>query len=181
MGWDGCQCLSAHSSLRALFSIEDYLCKEVLPLYANTHTGTAHLSRQTTHFREEARYDRVLESFLWMAAFLSLPNPPSLGILSGVQLMPQSLMLCYLLVVGVPELCTSSFMFSTSPPYHPLLYVFTLLVDFCCFPLPLLSLLYLLLFFPSSSSSSSSSSSPCYRLCLWVPLSTTLTCYLGGS
>ena len=41
---------------RALGFIEDYIRDEVLPLYANTHTGTSITSRQSTQFREEARY-----------------------------------------------------------------------------------------------------------------------------
>lgn len=40
---------------RALGCIEHYIEREVLPVYANTHTGTSHASRQTTYFREEAR------------------------------------------------------------------------------------------------------------------------------
>ena len=41
---------------RALSFIEQYITVNVLPVYANTHSGTSHCSRQTTYYREEARY-----------------------------------------------------------------------------------------------------------------------------
>jgi selenocysteine lyase/cysteine desulfurase len=43
------------ASGRALSFIEDVIRREVLPLYANTHTETSGTGRQTTRFREEAR------------------------------------------------------------------------------------------------------------------------------
>ena len=43
------------ASGRSLRFIEDYLQREVLPLYANTHTETSRTGLQTTRFREEAR------------------------------------------------------------------------------------------------------------------------------
>ena len=41
--------------VRSLQFIEDYIVREVLPSYGNTHTTTSFTSRQSTHFREEAR------------------------------------------------------------------------------------------------------------------------------
>jgi len=43
------------ASGRCLSFIEDFVRREVLPLYANTHTETSGTGRQTTRFREEAR------------------------------------------------------------------------------------------------------------------------------
>ncbi|MDH3746335.1 MAG: aminotransferase class V-fold PLP-dependent enzyme, partial [Acidobacteriota bacterium] len=43
------------ASGRALSFIEDFLRREVLPLYANTHTETSGTAFQTTQFREDAR------------------------------------------------------------------------------------------------------------------------------
>lgn len=43
------------ASGRSLSFIEDFIRREVLPLYANTHTETSETGRQTTRFREEAR------------------------------------------------------------------------------------------------------------------------------
>ena len=43
------------ASGRSLTIIEDFIRKEVLPLYANTHTETSGTGRQTTQFREDAR------------------------------------------------------------------------------------------------------------------------------
>jgi len=43
------------ASGRSLAFIEDYIRKEVLPLYANTHTETSGTGLQTTRFREDAR------------------------------------------------------------------------------------------------------------------------------
>jgi selenocysteine lyase/cysteine desulfurase len=43
------------ASGRALSFLEDFVRREVLPLYANTHTETSGTGRQTTRFREEAR------------------------------------------------------------------------------------------------------------------------------
>jgi selenocysteine lyase/cysteine desulfurase len=43
------------ASGRSLSFIEDFIRREVLPLYANTHTETSGTGRQTTRFREEAR------------------------------------------------------------------------------------------------------------------------------
>ena len=43
------------ASGRSLTFIEDFIRREVLPLYANTHTETSGTGRQTTRFREEAR------------------------------------------------------------------------------------------------------------------------------
>ena len=43
------------ASGRSLSCIEDYILREVLPTYANTHTETSGTGLQTTHFREEAR------------------------------------------------------------------------------------------------------------------------------
>ena len=40
---------------RCLGFIEDYVRREVLPLYGNTHSASSYTSRQTGHFREEAR------------------------------------------------------------------------------------------------------------------------------
>jgi selenocysteine lyase/cysteine desulfurase len=49
------------ASGRSLAFIEDYIRREVLPLYANTHTETSGTGLQTTRFREDARRI-VLES-----------------------------------------------------------------------------------------------------------------------
>ena len=35
--------------------IEDYITKEVLPVYSNTHTSSSYVGIQTSCFREEAR------------------------------------------------------------------------------------------------------------------------------
>lgn len=43
------------ASGRSLSFIEDFIRREVLPLYANTHTETSGTGRQTTRFREDAR------------------------------------------------------------------------------------------------------------------------------
>ncbi|MFO7894036.1 MAG: aminotransferase class V-fold PLP-dependent enzyme [Longimicrobiales bacterium] len=43
------------ASGRSLSFLEDFVRREVLPLYANTHTETSGTGRQTTRFREEAR------------------------------------------------------------------------------------------------------------------------------
>jgi selenocysteine lyase/cysteine desulfurase len=43
------------ASGRSLSFIEDFIRREVLPLYANTHTETSGTGRQTVRFREEAR------------------------------------------------------------------------------------------------------------------------------
>lgn len=43
------------ASGRSLSFIEDYITKEVLPCYSNTHTSTTWVSQQTTYFRQEAR------------------------------------------------------------------------------------------------------------------------------
>ena len=43
------------ASGRSLSFLEDFIRREVLPLYANTHTETSGTGRQTTRFREEAR------------------------------------------------------------------------------------------------------------------------------
>jgi selenocysteine lyase/cysteine desulfurase len=43
------------ASGRSLTFIEDFVRREVLPLYANTHTETSGTGRQTTRFREESR------------------------------------------------------------------------------------------------------------------------------
>jgi selenocysteine lyase/cysteine desulfurase len=43
------------ASGRSLSFIEDFIRREVLPLYANTHTETSGTGRQTTRYREEAR------------------------------------------------------------------------------------------------------------------------------
>eukprot|EP00659_Diplonema_papillatum_P020519 gene20519-31596_t len=43
------------ASGRALDVVERYLLKDVLPLYANTHTVSSTTARQTTYFRSEAR------------------------------------------------------------------------------------------------------------------------------
>ncbi len=43
------------ASGRALSFLENFVRREVLPLYANTHTETSGTGRQTTRFREEAR------------------------------------------------------------------------------------------------------------------------------
>jgi selenocysteine lyase/cysteine desulfurase len=43
------------ASGRSLSFFEDFIRREVLPLYANTHTETSGTGRQTTRFREEAR------------------------------------------------------------------------------------------------------------------------------
>ncbi len=43
------------ASGRSLSFIEDFIRRDVLPLYANTHTETSGTGRQTTRFREEAR------------------------------------------------------------------------------------------------------------------------------
>lgn len=37
-------------------SIEDFMNKEVLPRYGNTHTTSSETGAQTTAFREEARH-----------------------------------------------------------------------------------------------------------------------------
>jgi selenocysteine lyase/cysteine desulfurase len=44
------------ASGRSLTFVEDFLRREVMPLYANTHTETSGTGLQTTHFREEARH-----------------------------------------------------------------------------------------------------------------------------
>ena len=43
------------ASGRSLDFIEEYICKEVLPLYGNTHTTSNTTANQTTSFRNEAR------------------------------------------------------------------------------------------------------------------------------
>ena len=43
------------ASGRSLDYIEEYIIKEVLPMYANTHTTSNTTANQTTHFRTEAR------------------------------------------------------------------------------------------------------------------------------
>jgi len=43
------------ASGRSLSFIEDYISRQVLPLYANTHTETSGTGLQTTRFREDAR------------------------------------------------------------------------------------------------------------------------------
>ena len=43
------------ASGRSLSFIEDFIRREVMPLYANTHTETSGTGRQTTRFREDAR------------------------------------------------------------------------------------------------------------------------------
>jgi selenocysteine lyase/cysteine desulfurase len=43
------------ASGRSVSFIEDYIRREVMPLYANTHTETSGTGLQTTRFREEAR------------------------------------------------------------------------------------------------------------------------------
>ena len=43
------------ASGRSLSFIEDFIRQEVIPLYANTHTGTSSTGLQTTRFREDAR------------------------------------------------------------------------------------------------------------------------------
>ena len=43
------------ASGRSLSFVEDFLRREVMPLYANTHTETSGTGLQTTRFREEAR------------------------------------------------------------------------------------------------------------------------------
>ena len=40
---------------KAVKSIEDYLTKEVLPVYSNTHTSSSFVGIQSSCFREEAR------------------------------------------------------------------------------------------------------------------------------
>ena len=49
--------------------IEDYIRKQVLPLYGNTHTTTTVTSLQTTLFRHEARYDIATTGPNLMAKF----------------------------------------------------------------------------------------------------------------
>jgi selenocysteine lyase/cysteine desulfurase/tRNA(Ile)-lysidine synthase TilS/MesJ len=44
------------ASGRSLMSIERYIIDRVLPWYGNTHSVASGTARQTTHFREEARY-----------------------------------------------------------------------------------------------------------------------------
>ena len=43
------------ASGRSLSFIEDFIRKQVMPLYANTHTETSGTGMQTTRFREDAR------------------------------------------------------------------------------------------------------------------------------
>lgn len=43
------------ASGRSLTFIEEYIAKEVLPCYSNTHTSTTWVAQQTTFFRQEAR------------------------------------------------------------------------------------------------------------------------------
>src|SRR2546430_865137 len=43
------------ASGRSLAFIEDFVHREVMPLYANTHTETSGTGLQTTRFREDAR------------------------------------------------------------------------------------------------------------------------------
>jgi len=43
------------ASGRSLTFVEEFIRREVLPLYANTHTETSGTGRQTTRFREDAR------------------------------------------------------------------------------------------------------------------------------
>jgi selenocysteine lyase/cysteine desulfurase len=50
------------ASGKALFCIENFIIKEVLPTYGNTHTSTGINSVQTTSFRDEAR-DILRNSF----------------------------------------------------------------------------------------------------------------------
>src|SRR5258708_1435714 len=42
------------ASGRSITFIEDFICAEVMPLYANTHTETSGTGRQTTQFRDDA-------------------------------------------------------------------------------------------------------------------------------
>ena len=48
-----CVCLLFFA--RPLKFIEDYISDHVYPVYANTHTTTGVMARQTTQFRKEAR------------------------------------------------------------------------------------------------------------------------------
>src|SRR6187402_1596115 len=43
------------ASGRAIACIEEFVQKQVLPFYANTHTEASGMGRQTTRIREEAR------------------------------------------------------------------------------------------------------------------------------
>ena len=43
------------ASGKAVKFIEDYIAKEVLPVYSNTHTSSSYVGIQTSCFREEAR------------------------------------------------------------------------------------------------------------------------------
>lgn len=43
------------ASGKAVKFIEDYITKEVLPVYSNTHTSSSYVGIQTSCFREEAR------------------------------------------------------------------------------------------------------------------------------
>ena len=43
------------ASGKAVKSTEDYLTKEVLPVYSNTHTSSSFVGIQSSCFREEAR------------------------------------------------------------------------------------------------------------------------------
>jgi selenocysteine lyase/cysteine desulfurase len=43
------------ASGRSLTFIEEFICEQVMPLYANTHTETSGTGRQTTTFRDDAR------------------------------------------------------------------------------------------------------------------------------
>src|SRR6476660_9483542 len=50
------------ASGRSLGFIEDFIRKEVMPLYANAHTETSGTGLQTTRFREDAR--RIIKDAL---------------------------------------------------------------------------------------------------------------------
>lgn len=43
------------ASGQVLHAIEQFMCQQVFPVYANTHTEASFTGSQTTHFREEAR------------------------------------------------------------------------------------------------------------------------------
>ena len=67
----GVMCCYGYVLYSALQFIESYIADNVLPYYANTHSGTSHCSRQTTFYREEARLH------LPPPLLLSLPTSPS--------------------------------------------------------------------------------------------------------
>ena len=58
------------ASGKAIKFIEDYIDKEVLPIYSNTHTSSSFVGIQTSCFREEARGVIRDTVRFWVCAFI---------------------------------------------------------------------------------------------------------------